>query len=97
MLETHVDNGPHIVYWTERQVARMRGGEYATGQYYELYDREQRRFIDGFTKACVFPTRVAAEAVAANNPTWRTMPLREAEELFLRDGDPLPTHSVGKK
>ena len=96
MLETHVDNGPHIVYWTSRQVARVRG-EYATGRYYELYDRDQNKMIDGFTKACVFPTRVAAEAVAANNPIWRTMPLHAAEELFLRDGDSLPTHSVGKK
>lgn len=97
MLEMHVDNGPHIVYWTSRQVARMRGNEYATGQYYELYDREQRRFIDGFTKACIFPTRVEAEAMAAKNPTWKTMSLREAEALFLRDGDPLPTKWVGRK
>lgn len=97
MLLPAIDNGPHIVYWSSRQVAKVRGGEYATGWYYELYDREQRRFIDGFTKACVFPTRVEAEAVASKNPTWQTMPLSRAEELFLRYGDTLPTKSVGAK
>lgn len=90
------DNGPHVVYWCEKQVARMRG-EYMTGWYYELYDREQRRFIDGFTKACIFPTRVEAEAVASKGLTWKTMSLQRAEELFSREGDRLPTKSIGRK
>ena len=96
-LLTVRDNGPHVVYWSERQVARMRGNEYATGVYYELYDREQRRFVDAFTKACIFPSLIEAEAIACQNPTWRTMPLGQAEELFSRTGDPLPTNSVGDK
>ena len=82
--------GPHIVYWSERTCAWVKGKWLATGMYYELYDREQKRFIDGFTKACIFPTLVEAEAVAARDPLWKTMPLREADELFLKAGDKRP-------
>lgn len=89
-MDLVTDNGPHIVYWSERTCAWVQGHWLATGEYYELYDRERRRFIDGFTKSCVFPTRVEAEAVAARDPQWKTMPLQRAEELFLREGDRRP-------
>ena len=90
MLLSIVDNGPHIVCWSERTCAWVKGKWLATGRYYELYDREQRRYVDGFTKACIFPTRVEAEAQAAKDPRAETMSLVRAEELFLREGDRRP-------
>jgi len=85
-----LNNDPCVVYWSERTCAWVKGHWLATGTYYELYDREKRRFVDGFNKACIFPNRVEAEAVAARNPLWQVMPLQRAEELFLREGDKRP-------
>ena len=81
---------PCVVYWKERTCAWVKGHWLATGMYYELYDREQKRFVDAFRKACIFPSRVEAEALAAQHPKWEVMTLVEAETLFSREGDRRP-------
>jgi hypothetical protein len=83
-------NTPCVVYWSERACGWVKGKWLATGTYYELYDREQHRFVDGFTKACVFPSLAEAEVIAGRHPLWKIMPLTEAERLFLREGDTRP-------